>query len=239
MRIRSARPPKPLAFVRGAGRVEIFFATMKTDLSFFDHVLSTTRSVRWKLDLRRPVEKGVLLECIRLASFAPNASNAQAWRWIVVDDPEEKRAIAEHYRAGMMATMEALLAERERNGDEAGVRHSRAVIHLGRILEQVPVLVIPCIAGRVEDDPTLGGLTRLFGSIYPAVWSFQLALRSRGLGSTLTTSHLLAEREVGDRLGIPRDVTQAALIPVAHLRGGELSPPPRGAVEDVVSWNGW
>ena len=135
--------------------------------------------------------------------------------------------------------MRALLAERERNGDEAGVRHSRATIHLGEVLERVPIHVIPCMRGRIEEDPSLGHVTRLLGSIYPAVWSFQLALRSRGLGSTLTTSHLLAEREVAERLGVPSDYTQVALIPVAYITGGSLSPPPRRPVEDVIGWNAW
>ena len=212
---------------------------MQAERSYFDDVLSTTRSIRWRLDLQRPVDRETLIECIRLATFAPNASNAQDWRWIVVDDPEIKRFVADRYRAGMMETMQGLLAERERNGDEAGVRHSRATIHLGQVLEQVPLHVIPCMRGRIEEDPSLGHVTRLLGSIYPAVWSFQLALRSHGLGSTLTTSHLLSEPEVAERLGVPDDYTQVALIPVAHIKGGDVSPPPRRPVEEVIGWNGW
>lgn len=212
---------------------------MQDEQAYFDHVLSTTRSIRRRLDLERPVERATLVECLRLATFAPNASNAQDWRWIVVDDPELKGFVAERYRAGMMETMKALLAERERSGDEAGARHSRATIYLGEVLERVPVHVIPCMRGRLEDDPGIGHVTRLLGSIYPAVWSFQLALRSRGLGSTLTTSHLLAEREVAERLGVPEDYTQVALIPVARIKGGEVTPPPRRPVEEVIGWNGW
>lgn len=212
---------------------------MLDETAFLDHVLSTTRSVRRRLDLERPVDRATVVECIRLATFAPNASNAQDWRWIVVDDAEIKGFVAERYRAGMMETMRALLAERERKGDAAGVRHSRATIHLGEVLERVPVHVIPCMRGRIEDDPGLGHVTRLLGSIYPAAWSLQLALRSRGLGSTLTTSHLLSEREVAERLGVPDDYTQVALIPVAHITGGELSPPPRRPVEEVIGWNGF
>ncbi|MCH2169746.1 nitroreductase family protein [Myxococcota bacterium] len=212
---------------------------MPSDAAYFDHILSTTRSVRWRLDLDRPVKRATLHECIGLARYAPNASNAQEWRWILVDDPEQKHAIAEVYRAGMMETMQALLTKRENEGDLAGVRHSRAVLHLGRILEQVPVHVIPCMPGRIEDDPSLGAVTRLFASIYPAVWSFQLALRSRGLGSTLTTSHLLGEQQVAQQLGIPSHYTQVALIPVAHIAGGDLSPPPRQPAEAAIGWNGW
>ncbi|MFK7894188.1 MAG: nitroreductase family protein [Myxococcota bacterium] len=212
---------------------------MQNERSFFDHVLSTTRSIRLRLDLEREVDSATLSDCIRLATYAPNASNAQDWRWIIVDDPETKHFIAERYRAGMMETMRRLLAERERSGDEAGARHSRATIYLGEVLEQVPVHVIPCMRGRIEHDASLPSVTRLLGSIYPAVWSFQLALNSRGLGSTLTTSHLLAEPEVAERLGVPSDYTQVALIPVAHIKGADLSPPPRRPVNEVISWNGW
>ncbi len=209
------------------------------DLAQIDHLLSTTRSVRWRLDLEREVERETVVECIRLATYAPNASNTQSWRWVLVDDPQKKSLIAEVYREGMMAPMQALLAERERTGDEAMVRHSKAVIHLGEILERVPVLVIPCAAGRIDEHPGLAGVTSLFGSVYPAVWSFQLALRSRGLGSTFTTAHLLGEERVRALLGIPSGYTQTCLIPVAYTRGGDFSPPSRLPTEEVIAWNGW
>lgn len=212
---------------------------LERDRATIDQLLSTTRSVRRRLDLERAVDPAVVVECIRLATYAPNASNAQDWRWLLIDDPAKKAAIAEVYRAGMEAPMRALLAEREAQGDAAMVRHSKAVLHLGEVLGRVPILVIPCIAGRIEDDPGIGGITRLFGSIYPAVWSFQLALRSRGLGSTFTTAHLLGEQRVAELLGIPPDVTQSGLIPVAHTIGEDFSPPPRGPVEEVIAWNDW
>ncbi len=209
------------------------------DLEQTDRLLSTTRAVRHRLDLERAVDPALIVDCIRLASFAPNASNAQEWRWLIIDDRAQKKAIAEVYREGMMEPMEALLAARTVSGDGPLVRHSKAVLHLGRVLERVPFLVIPCVAARIEDDPSLGGITRIFGSIYPAVWSFQLALRSRGLGSTFTTAHLLGEERVRDLLGVPRGFTQSCLIPVAHVLGGDLSRPPRGPVEDVIGWNEW
>jgi nitroreductase len=209
------------------------------DLDRIDHLLSSTRSVRFRLDLERSVDRSLVVECIRIACFAPNASNAQEWRFLVIDDPEQKQVIAEAYREGMMAPMEALLAQRTREGDAVMMRHSEAVLHLGRVLDRVPVLVIPCIQGRIEDDPSMGWVTRLFGSIYPAVWNFQLALRSRGLGSTFTTAHLLAEERIGDLLGVPANYTQTCLIPVAHTLGGDFSPPPRRPVEESIGWNGW
>jgi nitroreductase len=204
-----------------------------------DHLLSTTRSVRRRLDLERSVDRELVVDCLRLACFAPNASNAQEWRFLVIDAADKKAAIAEVYREGMMAPMEALLEQRQREGDAAMVRHSEAVLYLGRVLERVPILVIPCIQGRIEQDPSMGWVTRLFGSIYPAVWNFQLALRSRGLGSTFTTAHLLGEERVRDLLGIPPDYTQTCLIPVAHTLGDDFSPPPRRPVEEFIGWNGW
>jgi nitroreductase len=214
-------------------------ATTNFDLDEVDRLLSTTRSVRHRLDLDRPVDPSLVVDCIRLACYAPNASNAQSWRWLVIDDPAKKASIAEVYREAMTAPMEALLAEREQSGDRAMVRHSKAVLYLGRVLERVPILVIPCVAGRIEEDPGLGRVTAWLGSIYPAVWSFQLALRSRGLGSTFTTAHLLGEPRVRDLLDIPPDWTQTCLIPVAHTHGDDFSSPPRGPVEDVIGWNGW
>lgn len=209
------------------------------DLSRIDHLLSTTRSVRRRLDLTRSVDRKLVEDCIRLALFAPNASNAQAWRFVLVDDPEKKAVIAEVYRQGMMAPMQSLLEQRRASADTPMIRHSEAVIHLGRVLEQVPILVIPCMQGRIEQDPSMGSVTSLFGSIYPAVWSFQLALRSRGLGSTFTTAHLLGESRVADLLGVPEGYTQSCLIPVAHTRGSDFSPPPRRAVEAFIAWNSW
>ena len=228
---------------RRPGRVEAYAAYMEpfdqTERDTIDHLLSTTRSVRRRLDLERAVDPAIVEACIRLALFAPNASNAQEWHFVLVDDPEKKRRIAEVYREGMMAPMEALLAQRRAEGDPPMVRHSEAVLHLGRVLDRVPILVIPCIEGRFESDPSMGWVTRLFGSIYPAVWSFQLALRSRGLGSTFTTAHLLGEDRVRTLLGIPEGFTQTCLIPVAYTTGGDFSPPPRRPAREFFSHNGW
>ena len=139
-----------------------------------------------------------MLDCLRLATQAPNASNAQTWRWLVVTDTAVKSELGALYRAHLAPPMEALLAQRLADGDDAGVRHSRSVLHLGEVFGRVPAIVVPCFAGRLEDDWSLDRATGLLGSIYPAVWSFQLALRSRGMGSTFTTAHVLFEDEVRD-----------------------------------------
>jgi nitroreductase len=205
------------------------------DLETTDRLLSTTRAVRRRLDFDRPVPRDLILDCIRLSQQAPTGTNAQHWRWLVIDDPAKRKAVGELYARGLPLLDEMAKTAR----DEQTAHVYRDARSFAERLGEVPAIVIPCLEGRLPPDAELVQVTTYYGSIYPAVWSFQLALRSRGLGSTLTTSHLLAEREVGERLGVPSDYTQVALIPVAHIKGGELAPPPRRPVNEVIGWNGW
>src|SRR4051812_41645487 len=151
------------------------------DLSTFDHMLATTRAVRKRLDLARPVEPEVIEECLRLAIQAPTGGNSQGWRWIVVTDPEKRAALAQLY----LKTWAPYIAAAREAAPDAGpqqVRVQDSANYLAEHLAEVPVHVIPCIYGRTERGTALVDSAGLFGSIYPAVWSFQLALRSRGLG---------------------------------------------------------
>jgi nitroreductase len=209
------------------------------DLDTVDRLLSTTRAVRKRLDLDRPVPRDVVLECLRLSVYAPNASNAQRWRWLLVEDPARRAAIGEWYRANLSPPMEALLAQRRASGDAAGVRHSESVLHLGAIFDQVPMIAVVCIEGRIEEDPTLNGATWLLGSVYQAVWSFQLALRSRGLGSTFTTAHVLFESELRQLLGVPDEFSVVTMLPVAYTIGTDFRPAPRRPIEDVTYLDSW
>ena len=222
-----------------------------------DRLLSTTRAVRRRLDLSRPVAREVVLECTRLACFAPNASNGQDWRWIVVDDPERRRQVAEVYRRQVVPPVRQARAAKAAAGDEAGARMSGTILELADHLERVPVLVVPCFdvgAARrryqaLLADPDLGRAavtpagpgasmtSSMYASIYPAVWSFQLALHSRGLGSVFTTAHQGDQGAVAGILGIPEDWDQTCLIPVAYLSGPDLTPPDRRPVDEVVYWN--
>ena len=204
-------------------------------LEVADHLLSTTRAVRRRLDLDRPVDRGVVLDCIRLAVQAPTASNGQDWRWVVVTDPDLRAAVAEHYREAGAAYLERAAAQ-EQDAQTRRVYESAA--ELAGFLHRVPVLVIPCLDRRVDGQPNVVAASA-YGSILPATWSLQLALRSRGLGSCLTTLHLLREREVADLLGIPDTVTQVALLPVAHTTGGDFRPAARPPVEAITFWDGW
>ena len=202
----------------------------RAELATIDHLLSTTRAVRKRLDLERPVPPAVVEECLRLAIQAPTGSNRQGWHWVVVSDADKRAALAEMYRAGFGPYM-----ERARSGSEGLTRVGDSALWLAERLEQVPVHVIPCIEDYTKGSAHAG----VWASIYPAVWSFQLALRSRGLGSVLTTLHLPRARDAAELLGIPDGVLQAGLVPVAYYTGDDFKPAKRHPVEQVTSWNRW
>lgn len=203
---------------------------MDFDLTQTDALLSTTRAVRKRLDLSREVPDDVLLDCLRLAVQAPTGSNAQGWRWLVVRDPAKKEALAEMYRAVSSDYFAAAADSVDPNTQTGRVMSSAQ--YLAENLGQVPVLVIPLIAGRIGDPGV--GAAGLYGSIIPAVWNLQLALRSRGLGSTYTTLHLGREAEAAELLGIPDHMTQAALLPVAYTVGTDFRPANRPPVERIT-----
>ena len=205
------------------------------DISSVDELLSTTRAVRKRLDLSRPVEREVILECLRLAVQAPTASNNQDWRWVVVTDADKRAAIAEIYNS---VGAEYLAQKANTEKDPQARRVYESATALTSTLADVPVHVIPCIEKRVDGLPLVAAASA-WASIIPAAWSFLLALRSRGLGSVWTTLHLAKEREVAELLGIPATVTQVALFPVAYTIGTDFKPAQRPPVEDITSWNTW
>jgi nitroreductase len=202
-----------------------------------DEVLTTTRSVRKRLDLTRDVPRDVLLDCIDIAHQSPTGSNAQRWRWMIVDDADKRRAIAEIYRANFEAAY-AGAAPPEPGSQADRVRESAE--HLAAHLHEVPIHVIPLLADRMGEGTPSGRQASRWGGILPAVWSFMLALRERGLGSAWTSLHLSNERDVADLLGIPYDeYSQAGLFPVAYTIGTDFKPAKRPPAEDFVRWNDW
>lgn len=205
------------------------------DLAETDRLLTTTRAVRRRLDLDRPVDPAVVVDCLRIAVQAPTASNSQSWRWMVVTDDETRAEIARIY-AEVGSEYLAMAAEGAEDPQTRRVYES--ALALTDVLGRVPVHVIPCMEGRV-DGAENGIAAAAYGSIIPAAWNFQLALRSRGLGSVWTTLHLFREREIAEMLGIPDDVTQVALLPVAHTLGTEFAPARRPPVENITYWNAW
>jgi nitroreductase len=207
------------------------------DLIETDRLLSTTRSVRRRLDLDRPVKPDVLIDCIRLSQQAPTGSNNQGWRWVIVTDPAKRAALAELYRAAGIGYLERQ-SEKAAQGSQLK-RVMGSAVWLAQNLEKVPVHVIPCIEGRLSSEAPAIAWAGQMGSIFPAVWSFQLALRSRGLGSVLTGLHLASEQKAAELLGIPDDVMQVALLPVAYTKGTDFRPAERPAPETIVHWDAW
>jgi nitroreductase len=200
-----------------------------------DELLSTTRAVRKRLDLTRPVEREVIEECLRLAQQAPTASYSQNWHFLVVTDPARKAALGEIWREVAYPYVQRGGGPREGQMQRIG----DAVVHLAEHIQDVPVHVIPCVEGRYEgkSNPLVASM---FGSIVPAAWSFMLAARSRGLGSVWTTFHLMQEQKAAEILGIPyQKVTQVALIPVAYTIGTDFKPGKRKPLDTMVHWDSW
>jgi nitroreductase len=208
------------------------------DLNTVDHLLSTTRAVRKRLDLKRPVEREVVMECIALAQQAPTAGNRQTWHWMVVSDAAKRTAIAAIYDE--MAEMFLRPVIEAGFSDRQTERVYDSAFYLKDVLADVPLFVIPLMGPMPNADP-MGNFmaASTYGSIYPAVWSFQLAARSRGLGTAFTSLHLAREAEVGELLGIPPEWRQVALLPTAYYTGDDFKPAARPPAETITSWDTW
>jgi nitroreductase len=211
-----------------------------------DELLSTTRAVRKRLDLDRPVEPELVRECIELAAQAPTGSNAQGWHFVVVTDPAKRSKLAEYYREGWNTfygggadAVVQSMGDVEQSYQETTRRVISSAAYLAEHIAKVPVHVIPCVEGRFESGPVLLQAS-IWGSLLPAAWSFCLAARARGLGTCWTTLHLIREQEAAELLGIPDNVAQGALIPVAHVKGGtDFNPGPRRDLSRVIHTEAW
>ena len=210
-------------------------------------LLTTTRSVRKRLDFSRPVEPEVIRECLELAVQAPTGANSQGWHFVVVTDPDQRKALGAIYRKGYWfyrqktAASHPLYQGRKLSPEQATtlrkVRDSSE--YLADHMHEAPVLVVPCIWGRVVEDST-AEQAGVWGSILPAVWSFMLAARLHGLGTSWTSVHLYYEQEAAEVLGIPYEqVMQAALIPVAYTLGTDFKPVARIPMESILHWDRW
>jgi nitroreductase len=223
-------------------------AMAEFDLRQIDRLLTTTRAVRKRLDLERPIEREVIQECIRIAIQAPTGGwYAQQWRWLVVTDPVKRARLAELYRGTFDAQQAPRPEDDPRTGriaakqgltPDAMARTIDSGVYLANRLQDGHVLVIPCVRRSPSDSDTFEVAT-MFGSILPAVWSFQLALRARGLGTALTTLHLQQEHAAAVLLDIPDNVIQVGLIPVAYYTGRAFRPAVRRPAEEITYWNAW
>lgn len=208
-----------------------------------DELLTTTRSVRRRLDFDRPVARGVIEKCLELALQAPNGSNLNTWRWVIVDDPALVGKVSELYSRGIEDFVELL-------GDKVGENYlgadipgfaaiDKSVDYLRENMHRAPAILIPLMAGRVERSNAFAQGSA-YGSIIQATWSFFLALRERGLGSAWTTAHLWREQELAELLNIPFDqYTQIGLFPIAYTKGTDFKPAFRKPLAEVASWNGF
>jgi nitroreductase len=204
-------------------------------------LLTTTRSARKMLDLGASVDVGEVAECLGVGLHAPNGSNQQSWRWLVVADAEPRARIAALYREAYLSmTGGQLVADAIAQDTDFG-RIMSSTEWLVEHLAEVPLLVIPCYEPylpRSEGDEHFFAAT-LYGSIFPAAWNFQLALRTRGYGTCITTLHLLRATEVGEVLGIPETFIQGCLLPVARLRTDRARRAPRKPLSEVTALDRW
>jgi nitroreductase len=205
-----------------------------------DEVLSTTRAVRRRLDVTRPVPRAVLEECLELALQAPNGANRNEWRWIIVDDPELVAKLAAEYKAAMGVYQESRVGEAAMTDDVPGGDRIAASAHaLADKLHQMPAILIPLMPGRPEGKG-VPELSPMWGSILPAVWSFLLALRERGLGSTWTTVASRREKQIAQLLSIPDgQFTQVGMFLIAYTIGTDFKKVYRKPVSEVLAYNGF
>ena len=212
------------------------------DLATVDHLLCSTRSVRKRLDFKRPVPQELITRCIEIALQSPTGSNMQGWHFLVVTDPALRRGLADLYRKAFDLYLNTPgIRPTYEESDPRAKQLPRVVdsaSYLAEHLHEAPVHVIPCIEGRVEQAGVLAQAS-VYGSILPAAWSFMLAARARGLGSAWTTLHLMYEQEAAKLLGIPDTITQAALLPVAYFTGSDFKPARRLPSRQHISWERW
>ena len=206
-----------------------------------DELLTTTRSVRKRLDLERPVPMELVRECLEIALQAPSGSNRQTWHWVVVNDADQRAAIGELYRRAVEGYLKSAGAAGKLFVDDPARgpvqrRVGDSVAYLGETMGRVPVLTIPCIEARRLSAESQAGL---WGSLLPAAWSYMLAARARGLGTAWTTLHLRYEKETAEILGLPAGIRQGVLIPTAYYTGETFHPATRVPLDEVLHVNAW
>ncbi len=212
---------------------------MNFDLASVDYILETTRSVRKRLDLTRPVDRATVERCLEIAIQAPSGSNRQGWKWLIVTDAEKKAKIAAYYKDSWYTY--AGVATRSAPGEEPSAQMQRVVSsarYLADHMHEVPMMIFPVVQGRANDASPAAN-AGLYGSIIPAAWSLMLALRARGIGSAWTTLHLSYEKECNEVLGIPDDFTTAALLPAAYFTGDTFQKAERVPAKELTYWETW
>ena len=205
------------------------------DLATVDKLLTTTRSVRKRLDLTRSVEPEIIQACLEIAIQAPTGGNIPRYHFVVITDRDKRNGLADLYRK---AFYENWTLQRKEEVQQRDPRNLASYFYLAEHLHDVPVHIIPCIEGGLVGTELFPQATG-YGGILPTAWSLMLALRARGLGSAWTTIHLKYAQETATLLGIPDHITQTALLPVAYYTGNDFKPAKRLPARERTYWNGW
>jgi nitroreductase len=210
-----------------------------------DELLSTTRAVRKRLDVGRPVPDDLVRECVAAAMQAPSGSNNMTMQFVVVRDAEKRAAIGEVYRQcyeiykGLDGIYVGSITKPTESEQAQQQRVQTSADFLGDHMGDAPVLVIACTAGRADGVPAMIAAS-MMGNILPATWSFMLAARARGLGTAWTTVHLMMEQQVAEIVGIPfDDVQQVCLTPLAFTVGTDFKPAARPEPDTIIHWDVW
>lgn len=211
-----------------------------------DQLLSTTRAVRKRLDFERPVPDDLVRECVELAMQSPSGSNSMTMQFVVVRDEAKRKAIGEIYRQcyGIYQSMDGVYIRSIDKGDDSAnaqqQRSADSADFLGEHMGDAPVLVIACTEGARADGMPGMMVSSVMGNVMPAMWSFMLAARARGLGTAWTTVHLMMEQQMAEVLGIPFDsVQQVCLSPVAFTKGTDFKPAKRPPADSIIHWDTW
>jgi nitroreductase len=209
-----------------------------------DELLTTTRAVRKRLDFDKPVPLDVVRECIEIATQAPSGSNQQGWHWVVVTDADKRKALGEIYGRAFdiykqMPFYAGAITTGDPTRDATQQRVASSAEYLAERMGDAPVLLVPCISGRLDNLPSMMTASQ-WGSLHPAIWSFCLAARARGLGTSWTSLHLMFEEEAAGVLDIPfAEISQGALIPVAYTKGTDFKPGPRADLDAIIHVDSW
>lgn len=211
-----------------------------------DEVLTTTRAVRKRMDFSREISMQLLRECLEIALQGPSGSNSQGWQFVLITDKNKIAAIANWYLQAFDAYQAGPASPTKQHQDRPDMKDTQQKVensarYLADNLHKVPALLIPVVAGKLNDPALPHGVQAgIYGSILPSVWSFMLAARERGLGTCWTTLHLNYEKEIADILGIPFAThSQVALIPIAYTKGTDFKPAPRKSLDEFLHLNKW
>ncbi|HEY3695429.1 nitroreductase family protein [Phenylobacterium sp.] len=208
---------------------------MSADPKLFDTIFSTRAMRRLKPD---PVADALIEQILRAGQAAPSGSNSQAWGFLVVRDPEIKKAVQAHYQRAYdayaskhyAAQLAALPPGEDRDKLE---RQTKAVAHLTEHFHEAPVWIVACQQVGPQGAGASSG-----ASIYPAVQNMLLAARALGLGSTLTARHMAYGKEVDAVFGLPEGVVSFAILPIGYPLGN-FGPIRRGPLSAVTHLDRW